>query len=334
MSNSRWKLITLSDALAHPKFNGFGPEFCAMKNMVELFFENLDIKLDIVQDSNNVWNVLDKNEIKTEIFNFAKTQWLINDIKLHGCGFLPQAFTVYSQREDDFTINAHPGTFRYYAIVFNKMYDQNILIFDTHDFFNAPVLNDQEVKNVVSQGFIRERRVMVEEVVQDRVINENYIEHHEQSNQHDYIIMKTYYDLYKLYTAGVTLYVNHNIDTTVCKYFKDKFGFNVKKLPNLPNAQFYIPSFNEFKGVGIYLNYTTYDEIEQMFTLDLLYNLDFIDDVCYTEDRKILIFNCGSYGSNRLSDLLVKESKDEYLKKFLWAKKSKQICVSEYSNGI
>ena len=84
MSNSRWKLITLSDALAHPKFNGFGPEFCAMKNMIEVFFENLDIKLDIVQDSQNVWNVLDKNETKTEIFNFAKTQWLINDINYTG----------------------------------------------------------------------------------------------------------------------------------------------------------------------------------------------------------------------------------------------------------
>ena len=104
-------------------------------------------------------------------------------------------------------------------------------------------------------------------------------------------LLENYYDCFDLYTAGVTLYINYDVDTTVCKHFKDRFGFNVKKLINL-NAQFYI-SFNEFKGVGIYLNYTTSSqEIENMFTLDLLYNLDFIDDVCYTEDRKILIFNC------------------------------------------
>ena len=152
----------------------------------------------------------------------------------------------------------------------------------------------QDVKNVVTQGFIRERRVMVEEVVQDRVINENYIEHFSNkailTRLHYY---ENYYDLFNLYTAGVTLYINYDVDTTVCKHFKDRFGFNVKKLPNSINAQFYIPSSNEFKGVGIYLNYTTSEEIEKMFTLDLLYNLDFIDDVCYTEDRKILIFNCG-----------------------------------------
>ena len=72
MSNSRWKLITLSDALAHPKFNGFGPEFCAMKNMVEIFFENLDIKLEEAFKILGLNSDSDLKAVKTKYKNLAK----------------------------------------------------------------------------------------------------------------------------------------------------------------------------------------------------------------------------------------------------------------------
>ncbi len=319
----KFKLLSLHDIISHPKFNNFGNVNSDLHHMMRVFLNNLDVKIDITKEG--VLAEADEDTV-TNIFNFAKTHWLINDIKQHGCGFLPQTFTTYEKESDTFTVNCHPGTYRFYSLVYNEMYDVPVLCYDTHDFFkNKKCLSNDEVLEHVKNGVIRERPGLYQEIIVDNITNENRIEHHENFNHHDHIIKETYIQLEKLYNDGVTVYVNHDVPTDVVFYLQDEYGFKLKKLHDMVNAPYYIPHYQDYKGIGIYFNYTMTEEIQKFFTVEMLYELDFIDDICYTNDRRVLFFNNSSLGCKRLSRGIVGESKSEYLNKFLWSIKSKKI---------
>ena len=322
----KFKLLSLYDVISHPKFKDFVNVTDDLHRQMKVFLNNLDVKISITDDGKIKYLDRAESEITTYIFNFAKTHWLINDIKKHGCGFLPQTFTTYDKTSDTFNLNCHPGTYRFYSLVYNEMYDVPVLCYDTHNFFkNIEPLSKDKVLQYVTDGVIRERKGLYEEIVIDRITKEERVEHHENDNNHDHIIQETYNELCKMYNDGVTVYVNHAVPTDVAMHLKHEYGFKIKKLHDIKNAPYFIPYYQNYNGVGIYLNYYDTQDIKKFFTVEMLYELDFIDDICYTNDRRMLFFNAGSMGCKRLSYGIVAESKSEYLNRFLWTKKSKKI---------
>jgi len=327
------KLVTVKDILRHDLHKDIDHYHTLIEDNLKIFLKNKNTKpLSIEHDSDKmawVTNFSDDDKIGTEIFNFAKLHWLIHDIKRHGVSFVPQAFTIWEDASKTFHLNAHPGTYRFYAIMYNKMLTQEILLLDTKNFFhNIQTLNKDQIQQIVNNGFIRNRNTYTENSSIERESNLSYTEYHENLNNHDVNIKINYEELMKIYKDEVTLFLPYGVTENVCDNIKE-FNFKIKNLQKRNHAEFLIPHECDFKGIGIFVDVKTNIEFNNNFRPSMLFSLDIIDDIAYSENKKVMIFNNSSMGCRRLIPGILSESKPEYLNKFLWTKKTNRISQND-----
>ena len=326
------KLVSVKDILRHEDHMHLDHYLGLMEDNLKTFIKNRNSKSITIKFNNisNVWDTdyTDDDNIASEIFDFAKLHWLIHDVKQHGVSFSPQAFTIWNDDAKQFHINAHPGTYRFYAIMYNKMISQEILLLDTKNFFpNIDSLTQEQIEQVISKGFLRNRNTYTEVSI-ERESQIPYTEYHESNNHHDVNIKINYEELMKIYKDDITIFLPHDVSNNSLHSLKE-YNFKIKNLDNIPKAEFYIPSICDFKGIGIFLDIKTGIDLENCFNPTMLYSLDTVDDVAYTQNQKVIIFNNRSIGCRRLIPGIVKESKTEYLNKFMWTKKTTRILQNE-----
>lgn len=329
---SQIKLVSIKDIFRHEDHASIEHYLVFLEDNLKSFINNRNTKPITIKfnDIKNVWDTDydDDDNIASEIFDFAKLHWLIHDIKQHGVSFSPQAFTIWDEEAKKFHLNAHPGTYRFYAIIHNNMLSQEILLLDTKNFFpNIESLTQKEIKKIINKGFLRNRDTYTEISI-ERESQMTYTEYHESDNHHDVNIKINYEELMKIYKDDITIFLPYGVSDNVLYSLKE-YNFKIKNLENISKAEFYIPSICDFKGIGIFLDLKTNMDLKKYFSPTMLYSLDTIDDLAYTENQKVIIFNNRSIGCRRLIPGIVKESKTEYLNKFMWTKKTTRILQNE-----
>lgn len=322
-NNTNWKLCTISDLMHHANFNGFGNVYNDMRLNLKEFINTTHKPVDFFYNKENkLWDIdLTKQDMdSTAVYNFAKTHWLVNDIAVNGCSFLPQL------NINDWHITAHPGTYRFYALVYNNMLTGDILIYDYDNLLNTvPALTQEELHKHVESGFMRYREV---EQLQKKQEKAGYTGYHEVDKTINYIIKENFYELRKLYST-FTIYICHDAPPQIMHDIKHTYNVTIKRLPVVKDSIFYIPYLEKFKGVSVFLNYKITRDVNNNFDFNMLYSLDTIDDVCYTKDMQIIIFNNASSGCKRLIPSIIQQSKSSYLKQLKWCKKKKVIDYNE-----
>ena len=261
------------------------------------------------------WNHNDK-ELKDQ-FNSSKLHWLINDIKIAGLGYPPQGFM-----QDDMYV-CHPGTYRYYA-AFAQQTPIEVSVWDTHKKLPGEGMDLKEWISFCSNGFIRKNRTITLE--SDSVEPENrafngkrHLEINETSNHHDHCIFNNDLHLAEMYNYDKPTIYAPNMD--IIDAIKSKLDdYNLFKF-DITTNKFLIPSMQDFKGVGIYIERA--GDIGKDPSHCLLY-LDTNDDIA-TFNNKITIFNCSTPNCKKLIPEIVNESTEIYLNKYLWCSKVSHI---------
>ena len=180
---------------------------------------------------------------------------------------------------------------------------------------------------IINKGFLRNRITYTEENIEEES-KLSYTEYHENQNNHDVNIKINYQELMKIYKDKITIFLPHGVTENVLYSIKD-YNFEIKNLEKIKHAEFFIPHNCNYKGIGIFADVNTGLEFENNFRPTMLYSLDTIDDLAYTDNQKIMIFNNSSIGCRRLIPGIINESKAEYLNKFMWTKKTSRILQND-----
>ena len=322
-NNTYWKLCTISDLIHHPNFNGFGNVYHDMRNNFKEFVNTTHKPLEFFYNKAiKTWDIdrtkqdMDSNAV----YNFVKTHWLVNDIAVNGCSFLPQLSIK------KWAITAHPGTYRFYALLYNNMLTAEVLLNDKDNLLDTiSTITTNELYKHVESGFMRYRDIAK---LETRSESAGYDGYHEIDSTINYIVKENFHELKKLYST-FTIYIRHDVSPQIVHDIKHTYNVTIKRLPIIKNSVFYIPYLENFKGVSVFLNYNTTRDINNNFDFNMLYSLDTIDDVCYTADSQIIIFNNASTGCKRLIPAIIQQSKSSYLKQLKWCKKRKVINYNE-----
>lgn len=325
-NSTSMKCILLYDIINHPQIDQGRLNHLneVLKLLIINWFKNdKDCKFNYIEHAKTFQMEQENvNEYK-EIYNFAKLHWLIHDFKTNGMGFMPQGFLqkIVNDNEITYYPEMHPGTFRWYALMFNSLYNESILVADKENFFpEYPELTFEEFWVLSNKGFIRERKGAYSEL-ENMQNGEKIVTVHERQNHHDWIVIKHLEELKKKFTH-INVYIDEDHMREFLALKND--GIEIKSLSSKQKfSKFYIPSLEEFTGISVYIPHSLY--MEDVFELPMLLHLDIDDDIVYFKDTGVIIFNNGSVGCKRLIPGIIEESKSEYLHNFLWARRIVRI---------
>ena len=314
--SSPMKYISVRDIINHESYSHEKSEhiYDYMRLMsIDFLRSHKKLNYDFLPHANTINIYLDKQE-EQAAYEFAKLHWLIHDFKANGVSFPPQGTLQKVADTENFFPEMHPGTFRWFAIMYNKMIDESIVVSDNEMHFSEiPVLSFEEYADICREGFIRERKGTYYEV-EHLTTGEKLFTAHERSNHHDWIILKHLEELAKVFTK-FTVYT----DNSECVSRLDLLSREGIDIKILDKNKSYIPSIENFEGISVYIPDLGF--VEDNFSLDMLFDLDIDLDVIYYKDTGVTIFNNGSAGCKRLLPQIVDESKPIYLKDFLWARR-------------
>jgi len=256
-----------------------------------------------------------KSQSQKSVFEFAKLHWLIHDFRTNGVSFPPQGTVKRSKdNHEQFFLEIHPGTFRWYAIFYNKMLDEHLVVADIYNFFpEYTTLTYEQYNQICNEGFIRDRKGAYQEI-ETMQSGEKMFVTHERGNHHDWLILKNLEELKKVYSS-FTIYT----DNDDCLNRLDLLSSQGLEIKLIDKHKWCIPNNENFEGVSVYIPYQK--NIEDIFTLDMILELDIDVDVVYFKDTGVTIFNNGSAGCKRLIPQIIDESKPIYLNDFLWARR-------------
>ena len=314
---SPMKYILLSDIINHPKHQA--ERLLHIKEsladmVLKLFKSNVkNFKYEFNTEAKTI-NILLEEDHYCNFFTISKIHWLMHDFKTNGVSFAPQGFLQKTIDGEQFAAEIHPGTFRYHAMLLAEMYDEHIIVADKENYFpDHKNLSFEEHNKLVNKGFIRERKVSYSEVEVSNA-GEDVFTVHEGGNHHDWNILKQSEELIKMFT-NLTIYTDDQKCVEKLNLFK-KQNIDIKITDN---GYATIPHKEDWKGISVYIPKS--DSMEDLFTLDMILDLDIDTDAVYYINTGVTIINNSSVGCKRLIREIVQESKPEYLNNFLWARR-------------
>lgn len=314
---SPMKYILLSDIINHPKYQTSRLLFLkeSTADMVLALFRSNIKKLNYrFQTGAKTIAVFLEEDDDYACFTLSKIHWLMHDFKCNGVSFAPQGFLQKTRDGEHFAAEIHPGTYRYHAMILAELYNEHIIVADKENYFpDHKVLSFEEHNELVNKGFIRERKVVYSEVEVSNA-GEDVFTIHEGGNHHDWNILKQSEELIKMFT-NLTIYTDDQKCVEKLNLFK-KQNIDIKITDN---GYATIPYKEDWKGISVYIPKS--DSMEDIFTLDMILDLDIDTDVVYHINTGVTIINNSSVGCKRLIREIVQESKPEYLNNFLWARR-------------
>jgi len=255
----------------------------------------------------------------TEYFNGIKLHWLCADSRVTG-----MSYPIQGELTRDKELIAHPGTYRWYASVVNRMKDSRIIFASTEKQLLLP-LTFKEWVTENSSGFIREQRLF-------RMCNQDgFPILEENENHHDFHIYNHGYGLQDMFAgkkisihigAGTSKQASqskkHVIEKLELAYehsdhkYTDHFEIKVIN----PLFKYSIPEINNFSGVSIYIDSNL--DVENL--LQGILHIDSVDSVAYMENHthNFIMFNNSHRDCKKLIREIVHESKPSYLDTFSW----------------
>lgn len=260
-----------------------------------------------------------QEELITEYFNGIKLHWLCADSRVTG-----MSYPIQGELTRDKELIAHPGTYRWYASVVNRMKDSRIIFASTEKQLLLP-LTFKEWVTENSSGFIREQRLF-------RMCNQDgFPILEENENHHDFHIYNHGYGLQDMFAgkkisihigAGTSKQASqskkHVIEKLELAYehsdhkYTDHFEIKVIN----PLFKYSIPEVNNFSGVSIYIDSNL--DVENL--LQGILHIDSVDSVAYMENHthNFIMFNNSHRDCKKLIREIVHESKPSYLDTFSW----------------
>jgi hypothetical protein len=260
-----------------------------------------------------------QEELITEYFNGIKLHWLCADSRVTG-----MSYPIQGELTRDKELIAHPGTYRWYASVVNRMTDSRIIFASTEKQLLLP-LTFKEWVTENSSGFIREQRLF-------RMCNQDgFPILEENENHHDFHIYNHGYGLQDMFAgkkisihigAGTSKQASqskkHVIEKLELAYehsdhkYTDHFEIKVIN----PLFKYSIPEINNFSGVSIYIDSNL--DVENL--LQGILHIDSVDSVAYMENHthNFIMFNNSHRDCKKLIREIVHESKPSYLDTFSW----------------
>jgi hypothetical protein len=260
-----------------------------------------------------------QEELITEYFNGIKLHWLCADSRVTG-----MSYPIQGELTRDKELIAHPGTYRWYASVVNRMKDSRIIFASTEKQLLLP-LTFKEWVTENSSGFIREQRLF-------RMCNQDgFPILEENENHHDFHIYNHGYGLQDMFAgkkisihigAGTSKQASqskkHVIEKLELAYehsdhkYTDHFEIKVIN----PLFKYSIPEINNFSGVSIYIDSNL--DVENL--LQGILHIDSVDSVAYMENHthNFIMFNNSHRDCKKLIREIVHESKPSYLDTFSW----------------
>jgi hypothetical protein len=260
-----------------------------------------------------------QEELITEYFNGIKLHWLCADSRVTG-----MSYPIQGELTRDKELIAHPGTYRWYASVVNRMKDSRIIFASTEKQLLLP-LTFKEWVTENSSGFIREQRLF-------RMCNhDGFPILEENENHHDFHIYNHGYGLQDMFAgkkisihigAGTSKQASqskkHVIEKLELAYehsdhkYTDHFEIKVIN----PLFKYSIPEINNFSGVSIYIDSNL--DVENL--LQGILHIDSVDSVAYMENHthNFIMFNNSHRDCKKLIREIVHESKPSYLDTFSW----------------
>jgi hypothetical protein len=315
-NSSPMKCILLHDIIHHPKFSvDRSQDLKVLLGAMVKDFLNSHKKLNhqMVPEANTIRIDMNSDD-ERDAFEFAKLHWLIHDFKTNGIAFMPQGILQKTDDAKTFFPEMHPGTFRWFAMFYNKMWDKSIIVADKESYFpDYPILSYEEHTVLCNSGFIRNRKGSYAEIETSNR-GEKLFTLHERGNHHDWIILKHLEELEKVFKK-VNVYTDSPQGIQRLELLA-KDGLEIKILQGNKCT---IPSKENFEGVSVYIPES--DFMEDLFSIEMFLDLDIDTDVVYYKYNNICIFNNGSAGCKRMISEIVSESKSEYLNNFLWARR-------------
>jgi hypothetical protein len=318
-NSSPMKEIKLKDIFNHPKYstdrNIFYQEM--FKDLFLGFYRAKEKKMQYNFLPKVLRGTIQVKEEYTNIYEFTKLHWLVHDFKVNGISFKPQGF-LQKEDPDQFACEIHPGTYRFFALLVAGMYDESIIVADRENYFpDIPELSYEEHLQLVNEGFIRERVGSYTEI-ETTQRQENVFTNHENSNHHDWNIIIQLEELAKIYT-NLTIYTDDINDIEKL----DLLAKENLEIKTTNQGYVHIPHKENYEGVSVYIPKS--ENMEDVFTFDMLLQLDLDTDIVYFVDTGVTIINNGSIGCKRLISQIIEESKPEYLNNFLWARRVVRI---------
>jgi hypothetical protein len=323
-NSSPMKLISLEDIFNHPEYDikRHGYYYEMISDLFMGFYTSKVEKLNYSFLPKNVRGTILVEQEFTKVYEFAKLHWLVHDFQVNGISFKPQGFLQNLSKEyKKFSLEIHPGTYRFFALLVAKMHNEYVVVADKENYFPdiTPLTYEEHLK-IVNEGFIRERIDSYAEI-ETTNLDEPIYTNQENSNHHDWNIIIQVEELAKIY-SNLTIYTDDEDDICRLGLLKYEGEKNIEiKAQNKGYA--YIPILENYKGVSVYIPKS--ENMEDVFTFDMLLHLDLDDDVVYFEDSGVIILNNSTPGCRRLITQIIEESKPEYLNKFLWARKVKRL---------
>jgi len=260
-----------------------------------------------------------QEELITEYFNGIKLHWLCADSRVTG-----MSYPIQGELTRDKELIAHPGTYRWYASVVNRMKDSRIIFASTEKQLLLP-LTFKEWVTENSSGFICEQRLF-------RMCNQDgFPILEENENHHDFHIYNHGYGLQDMFAgkkisihigAGTSKQASqskkHVIEKLELAYehsdhkYTDHFEIKVIN----PLFKYSIPEINNFSGVSIYIDSNL--DVENL--LQGILHIDSVDSVAYMENHthNFIMFNNSHRDCKKLIREIVHESKPSYLDTFSW----------------
>lgn len=260
-----------------------------------------------------------QEELITAYFNGIKLHWLCADSRVTG-----MSYPIQGELTRDKELIAHPGTYRWYASVVNRMKDSRIIFASTEKQLLLP-LTFKEWVTENSSGFIREQRLF-------RMCNQDgFPILEENENHHDFHIYNHGYGLQDMFAgkkisihigAGTSKQASqskkHVIEKLELAYehsdhkYTDHFEIKVIN----PLFKYSIPEINNFSGVSIYIDSNL--DVENL--LQGILHIDSVDSVAYMENHthNFIMFNNSHRDCKKLIREIVHESKPSYLDTFSW----------------
>ena len=260
-----------------------------------------------------------QEELITAYFNGIKLHWLCADSRVTG-----MSYPIQGELTRDKELIAHPGTYRWYASVVNRMKDSRIIFATTEKQLLLP-LTFKEWVTENSSGFIREQRLF-------RMCNQDgFPILEENENHHDFHIYNHGYGLQDMFAgkkisihigAGTSKQASqskkHVIEKLELAYehsdhkYTDHFEIKVIN----PLFKYSIPEINNFSGVSIYIDSNL--DVENL--LQGILHIDSVDSVAYMENHthNFIMFNNSHRDCKKLIREIVHESKPSYLDTFSW----------------
>tara|TARA_R110002074_G_scaffold24053_1_gene72053 strand:+ start:912 stop:2048 length:1137 start_codon:yes stop_codon:yes gene_type:complete len=289
-----------------------------IQNTVTRLLQNMIVDRQTIDDSTTEQQATD--DVICDYFNGIKLHWLCADSRVTG-----MSYPIQGELTRDKQLIAHPGTYRWYASVVNRMNDSRVIFASTEKQLLLPLTFKEWVTENAS-GFIREQRLFAFKSPDNFPILE------ENENHHDFHIYNHGYALQELF-AGKKITVHIGAGTTkqasqskkrIIEQLEQHYQFNDNctysdhfeiKVIN-PLFKYSIPEINNFSGVSIYMD----SELDVEHLLHGILHIDSVDSIAYLENHEhdFILFNNSHRDCKKLIKEIVHESKLSYLDTFLW----------------